>query len=313
MTSGSVHTLISNPNSSSALGSLAVLGGPGGPPVVVGGGRERRRSFDSDAHGYDDDFEDYDDDFDNLYQSNHTDTDKDCANGENMEEYEEEEEEGEGQEALSEEYLAHFGKDTTPAAEPKQADYLEDDFKASLRLTDTQAKLDVKGAEDSAAPTHPADSSDISNGAMSNDSLEHAGDSDGGNGNGAFDSENDMDSSEARSQIDEMLYWISDTRDILKSTLGPTFFDEIYHLCKENMQSESAATAGGGNASGTGVSKNPSYLNAIQKKLQEHLNASLEGVLGTVMQVKALLAWEDELARRNHGKDAEALNFLKAF
>jgi len=45
------------------------------------------------------------------------------------------------------------------------------------------------------------------------------------------------------------------------------------------------------------------------------LHASLEAVLGTVMQVKALLAWEEELARKNlaTGQGGDAVNFLKEF
>ncbi len=292
-TSGSVHTLLSNPSSYGALAAM------GAPPSVAGvvpvaPSRERRDTFDDAPYGYDDDFEDYDDELDNLYERDNAD-------------YEEDEEE---EQVLSAEYLAHFGsgnnggKDTDAAntdAEPKNSsdnDYHNDDFKESLRLS--ESKLDVKGAHDygnGIDSTNAADNSDISNGAMSNDSLEDNDDDD------------DVDPTEVRRQIDEMLYWIADTRAILKKSLGEDAFYEIYQLCKENMSNDSPGASSGSNKA--------SYLHEIQKKLQEHLGANLEGVLGTVMQVKALLAWEDELARRNpsgvYNGGSESINFLKEF
>ncbi len=269
-----IDTLISTPSSAEQ---------PAAPASLMD--RDRRGSAD---HHYDDDFEDYDDELDNLYEH---------GGGGDGEDEGEGEEDQEGQQ-LSAEYLAHFGGGQPTSAQPKVAEYLEDEFKASLRL---ESKLDVKGAYEDPSCTTAAGGPAVDNSNdMSNDSLEDEDDDGDGGGN------DDVDPSEARRQIDEMLYWIADTRKILTNSLGQEIFHEIYQLCKTNMANggDSASVAGGTATS----NKDTSYLHDIQHKLQSHLNASLEGVLGTVMQVKALLAWEDELARRNHGR-----NFHKEF
>ena len=146
------------------------------------------------------------------------------------------------------------------AAQPKAVQVpLEDEFKASLRA---EAKLEAKD--------------DAYSDVMSNDSLEE---------------EEDADPYEARQQMEDMLCWIETTRNILENSLGVDLFQSIYMLCKNNMSEAPEATGA--------VNRSTTYLHEIQKKLQEHLHASLEVVLGTVMQVKALLAWEEELARKS--------------
>jgi serine/threonine protein kinase len=321
-------------------------------------------ALDTALAAYDDDFEDYDDELDNLYEHQdgsssfvgkitNTRTKKLTRTGEeeattthedidDNNEYDDDDgddgDDGNGG-ALSAEYLAHFGGNkgdysnrNVPSLAPSKenddddAPYMEDQFKASLRLNNSDSKnvghLDVKGAYEHGDGDGENSENDISNGQMSNDSLEDA------NANDANDDQ------ETQTQIEEMLYWIGDTRDILVQSLGKEIFTEIYNLCKNNMSVDDESNGdGNGDGAGNGHGLNPSsskdstYLHDIQKKLQEHLNASLEGVLGTVMQVKALLAWEDELARKNKsidnnsnninissGKsDINEPNFLKAF
>jgi len=252
--------------------------------------RERRESCE-DVAPYEDDFEDYDDELVNLYQPQEGHQEQE-GEGEYYNDEEEEADEQRGQ--LSAEYLAHFGtgavrssvKLVPKGAQPKAAGKIEEDeFKASLRQ---ELKLDSKDVVanhrqhgENVGVCDETNNSDH----MSNDSLED-------------------DPFEARREIDEMLYWIADTREILTKSLGADLFQTIYTLCKDNMTEQLGSSKG---------TKDVSYLHEIQKKLQDHLHASLEAVLGTVMQVKALLAWEEELARKNLGLDSEAVNFLKEF
>jgi len=251
--------------------------------------RERRESWDGEEiASYEDDFEDYDDELVNLYQPQEEHPKKEQG-GEYYPDDEEDEDDQQGQQ-LSSEYLAHFGGAVASAgakgAQPKGALIAEEnEFKASLRH---EQKLDSKDTADQFG--HGQRDRDAGDEAtfsdhMSNDSLEE-------------------DSFEARREIDEMLYWITDTREILTKSLGAGLFESIYTLCKDNMTEQLDSSRG---------TKDVTYLHEIQKKLQEHLHASLEAVLGTVMQVKALLAWEDELARKNLGLNSETVNSLQEF
>lgn len=259
--------------------------------------RERRESCDA---AYEDDFEDYDDELINLYQPV-----KEVEQKHDDQEYGEDDDHEDGgddddeeqNQPLSAEYLAHFGGAGASAnvaakgAQPKAGSKVEEDeFKASLRQ---ELKLDSKDAAgaggDGRASGGNDQGGDEANNSdhMSNDSL-------------------DDDPFEARREIDEMLYWIADTREILTKSLGVELFQSIYSLCKDNMTEHLDGSTG---------NKDVGYLHEIQKKLQDHLHASLEAVLGTVMQVKALLAWEEELARKNlaTGQGSDAVNFLKEF
>ena len=273
--------------------------------IGVGKGHHEHESAD-DIVAYESDFEDYDDELNDLYEPplNENDNDKSeggyCDDGD-ADEY------GEGEDVpLSEEYLAYFGglepgtgiggpggaivslvsdaqaAEKTHSYGGKGAAPLHD-FKASLRAS---MKAGGEGKDDSVIGAGPGPGSDnyTDDDYMSYDSLD----------------EEDADPDVVRRQIDEMLYWISDTREILTKNLGEDIFQDIYTLCKSNMIGSAE------------VAPNPdsTYLHDIQKKLQEHLHASLEVVLGTVMQVKALLAWEEELARKNL---TQAANFLQEF
>ena len=99
-------------------------------------------------------------------------------------------------------------------------------------------------------------------------------------------------------QLDELHDWIDDTRKILIRDLGDELFQSIYLLCKDNMRTntEKEITEGkGGDGTSAKEKGKSNYLYEIQKKLQDHLHAGLEVACGVVMQIKALLAWEQEL------------------
>ncbi len=198
-----------------------------------------------------------------------------------------------------------------------------DDFKASLRR-EASMKLEGKGIENTDAAASfriatdqneyygygaGAGAGNYSSGVAANQyevEDEGEGEDEENMSYDSLDVDDTVDPDELRLQLDEMLYWITDTRELLIKNLGEEIFREIYHLCKVNMKIGPSAAA-------VAAHSDSSYLHDIQRKLQEHLNATLEAVLGTVMQVKALLAWEEELSRKNITQSAAAADFLQGF